>query len=98
MKVAVKTRVDPQLALSHAELSQVAVDGKGTRPVQPDHCQVTVHQDGGHKLWTWREGELSITPDCRRSGNVLVVPSLRVVTVVQLEAALPMLLKQAALS
>lgn len=55
MKVAVKTSVDPQLALGHAELSQVAVDGEGTRPVQPDHCQVTVHRDGGDILWSWRE-------------------------------------------
>lgn len=43
-----------------------------------------------------REG--AVTQDRRRGVNVLVVPSLSVVTVVQLEAALPMLLKQAALS
>lgn len=103
MKVAVKPSVDPQLALSHAELSQVAVDGEGTRPVQPDQRQVTVHQDGGHILWSWREesewrGEFSGTLDRRRRVSVPVVPSLSVVTVVQLEAALPMLLKQAALS
>lgn len=57
MKVAVETSVDPQLALSHAELSQVAVDGEGARPVQPDRCQVAVHQDGGHILWSWRGGQ-----------------------------------------
>lgn len=50
--MAVKASVDPQLALRHTELSQVAVDDEGTRPVQPDHCQVAVHQDGGHILWS----------------------------------------------
>lgn len=104
MKVAVKTRVDSQLALSHAELSQVAVDGEGRRPVQPDPCQVTVHQDGGHILWFWREGSKGRGGAFGHSGpqeermNALLVPSLCVVTVVQSEAALPMLLKQAALS
>lgn len=50
--------------------------------------------EGGTK---WR-GEFSVTQDQSRRVNVVVVPSLSVVTVVQLEAALPMLLKQAALS
>lgn len=54
--MAVKASVDPQLALSHTELPQVAVDGEGTRPVQPDHCQVAVHQNGGHILWSWGGG------------------------------------------
>lgn len=57
--MAVKTSVDPQLALSHAELPQVAVNGEGSRPVQPDHGQVTVHQDGGHILWSWGKGGAS---------------------------------------
>lgn len=43
-------------------------------------------------------GVFSVTQDQRGRVNVVVVPSLSVVTVVQLEAALPMLLKQAALS
>lgn len=43
-------------------------------------------------------GSFPVTQDRRRRVNELVVPSLSVVTVVQLEAALPMLLKQAALS
>lgn len=43
MEVAVETSIDPQLALSHTILLQVAVEGEGPRPVQPDNCQVTVH-------------------------------------------------------
>lgn len=93
--MAVEPSVDPQLALCHAELPQVAVDGEGRRPVQPDRRQVTVHREGGRVLWSWREGGVTQDPG---GVNVLVVPSLSVVTVVQLEAALPMLLKQAALS
>lgn len=53
---------------------------------------------GGGKDWSEWRGEFSVTQDGRRRVNVPVVPSLSVVTVVQLEAALPMLLKQAALS
>lgn len=100
--MAVETSIDPQLALSDAELSQVAVDGEGPRPVQPDHCQVTVHQERGHVLWSWRKWSegmgVTVAQNWRLGVQILVVPSLSVVTVVQLEAALPMLLKQAALS
>lgn len=43
MEIAVETSIDPQLALSHSKLLQVAVKGKGPHPVQPDDCQITVH-------------------------------------------------------
>lgn len=40
---AVEARVDPQPALGHCELLQVAVEREGVAPVQPDDRQVTVH-------------------------------------------------------
>lgn len=43
MKIAVEASIDPQLALSHTILLQVAVEREGPRPVQPNNCQVTVH-------------------------------------------------------
>ena len=43
MEIAVETSIDPQLALSHTVFLQVAVEGEGPRPVEPDERQVTVH-------------------------------------------------------
>ena len=43
IEIAVEASIDPQLALSHTELLQIAVEGEGPRPVQPDNRQVTVH-------------------------------------------------------
>lgn len=47
---AVETAVDPQPALGHSELLQVAVESEGVRPVQPDDRQVAVHRERGHVL------------------------------------------------
>lgn len=47
---AVETAVDPQLALGHSELLQVAVESEGVGPVQPDDRQVAVHRERGHVL------------------------------------------------
>lgn len=50
MEIAVEAGVDPQLALRHGELLQVAVESEGSRPVQPDGRQITVHREGRHVL------------------------------------------------
>lgn len=55
MKVAVEAGVDPQLALRHGELLQVAVESEGAPPVQPDGRQITVHREGRHVLGGCRE-------------------------------------------
>lgn len=47
---AVESAVDPQPALRHCELLQVAVESEGVRPVQPDDRQVAVHRERGHVL------------------------------------------------
>lgn len=57
MEIAVETSVDPELALRHTELLQVAVEGKGPRPVQPNNRQVAVHRERRHILWGWRGTE-----------------------------------------
>lgn len=51
--VAVEAGVDPQLALGDAVLLQVPIEGEGTRPVQPNHCQVAAHRQGSHILRSW---------------------------------------------
>lgn len=55
MEIAVEAGVDPQLALRHGELLQVAVESEGARPVQPDGRQITVHREGRHVLGGCRE-------------------------------------------
>ena len=50
MEMAVETSVDPQLALSHTELLQVAVESEGPPPVQPNDRQVAVHREWRHIL------------------------------------------------
>lgn len=55
MEIAVEAGVDPQLALRHGELLQVAVESEGPRPVQPDGCQIAVHREGRHVLGGCRE-------------------------------------------
>lgn len=43
MEIAVEAGIDPQLALSHAVLLQVSVQGERASPVQPNNSQVTVY-------------------------------------------------------
>lgn len=50
MQEAVEASVDPQPALGHRELLQVAVEREGVGPVQPDDRQVAVHQERGDVL------------------------------------------------
>ena len=43
MEIAVEASIDSELALRHTILLQVAIEGEGPGPVQPNDCPVTVH-------------------------------------------------------